>query len=199
MLSIATLTVLSVYAVMKSFSRFLPIPSQRQITLIEYYIFWWIILVLDTIVIDKQKINIFFPVVFFHTGALLALLIGLLEVLLFKPITPNADLPSDPDDPNVETALVVERASPPPPGLGSNGDEAADETTPLLVTRRKVVGLKSEIYNEKQAGGIWLWQYLVAVPFQALLVAQVAYATLFGLNGTLADGGSTTLGTLGFM
>lgn len=68
---------------------------------------------MDTIALNKQKMSIFFPILFFHAGSLLALLIGLLEVLLFKPITPNADLPSDPDDPNVETALVVERASPP--------------------------------------------------------------------------------------
>lgn len=195
MLAFASLTALVLYAVMKGFSRFLPIPSQRQITLIEYYIFWWIILVLDTIVLNKMKISVFFPVTFFHIGALLSLLVGLLEVLLFKPITPNADLPSDPDDPNVETALVVERASPPPPGhIHETDQEESDETTPLLVTRRKVIGLKSEIYNEKQAGGMWMWQYLVSVPFQVLIVAQVAFGTLAGLSGTLADGGSTVLG-----
>lgn len=171
---------------MKTFAYFFPISSQRHIVLIEYYVFWWTLLVLNTVAINKFKLGSLFPVAFFHAGALLSLLIGLLEVLLFKPRTPNADLPTDPDDPNVETALVVERAEPP-------STDEADEQTPLLVTRRKVVGLKSEIYDEKQTGGMWLWQYIVAVPFPVLFISQIAWVLLFGLNGTLADGGSPLL------
>ncbi|KAF8323030.1 Zn-dependent exopeptidase [Clavulina sp. PMI_390] len=189
LLSFGSLTVIATWVVMKSFARFLPIPSQRQITLIEYYIFWWILLVLETVYIRRSNLSAFYPIIFFHLGALLALLLGFLEVLLFKPITPNANLPSDPDDPNVVTALVVERAEP----SEFSATDDANETTPLLVTRRKVVGLKSEIYTEKQAGGMWAWQYLVIFPFQALLIGQCAYMMLFGLNGTLADGGSTML------
>jgi len=183
MLSFACLVALSMYGTLKAFATLLPIPSQRQIVFIEYYVLCWTLLVCDTISLDKFKFGSLYPIVFFHCGALLALLIGLLEVFLFKPLTPNADLPNDPGDPNVETALVVERAEPP-------GADESDERTPLLVTRYKVVGLKSDIYDEKQAGGMWVWQYLVAIPFPVLLIAQIAWSLLLGFSGTLADGGS---------
>jgi hypothetical protein len=185
LLSFACLIALGIYGILKAFARLLPIPSQRQIVLIEYHILCWALLVFDTVLLNKYKLGSLYPIVFFYCGALLSLLIGLLEVLLFKPLTPNSELPSDPDDPNVETALVVERAEPP-------GPDESNERTPLI-TRRKVVGLKNEIYDEKQAGGMWIWQYLVALPFPALLIAQIAWTSLSGLNGTLADGGSTNL------
>ena len=188
LLSFACLMTLSMYGILKAFALLLPIPSQRQIVLVEYYVLWWILLVYDTVLLDRSKLGSLYPVVFFYGGAFLALLVALLEVLLFKPLTPNTELPSDPDDPSVETALVVERAEPP-------GPDESDERTPLLVTRRKVVGLKSEIYNEKQAGGMWIWQYLVILPFPVLLIAQLAWALLYALSGTLADGGSTKLCT----
>lgn len=160
------------------------------------------LLVVDTVFLRHRKVGALFPIAFFHGGALLGVIISLLEVFFFKPKTPNADLPQDIDDPNVETAIVVERADPPPPPANGvdveehdpEGQEASEQT-PLLVTRRKVVGLKSEIYNEKQAGGMWIWQYLTVVPFPVLLMAQIAFSLMFGMNGTLADGGSTTLRT----
>ena len=185
LLSFGCLMTLSMCGILKAFAKLLPIPSQRQIVLVECYMLWWALLVFDTVSLNNSQLGSLYPIVFFYCGALLALLIGLLEVLLFKPLTPIADLPSGTSDPGVETALVVERAEP-------SGSGDSNEHTPL-VTRRKVVGLKTEIHDEKQTGGMWMLQYLVALPFPVLLIAQIAWAILFALNGTLADGGSATL------
>ncbi len=141
--------------------------------------FWWFFLLFDTILLHAYNICALYPITFFHGGALLGLLTGLLEALLLPHKTRSEDLPRDPDDSDAVTRSVVEGTS---------------ESTPLLAeARRKVVRLKSE-QNEKEAGGLWIIQYLLSVPFPVLLAAQTLLFAMHSLHQTLADGSSPTNG-----
>lgn len=177
-LSFSSLFFVILYLTLRTSAWLKPIPSQRHIILIENYVIWWAILVFDTVLVNNYQIGALYAVNFFHAGAVLALLFGLIEILLLKPKTSNEDLPDDVDDPNVETEVVVDH-------------ERSTEETPLL--GRKPVGLKSD-HNEKEAGALWIVEYLLAVPFPVLFISQTALFALHSLTQTLSDGASPSTG-----
>ncbi|KAF8337945.1 uncharacterized protein EI90DRAFT_3279558 [Cantharellus anzutake] len=176
------------YGVLRTGERLRPVESQRLIILIELYVLWWFALLFDTVMLRSREIGALYPILFFHGGALLALLAGLLEALLLSRKTPQEDLPSDPDDPNAVTETLLER----PENHENEHAEGLSERTPLLAEiRRKVVGLKSE-QDEKEAGGLWISQYVLSIPFPVLFAAQTALFAMYSLHQTLADGAAPT-------
>ena len=185
--SLVALTFLTHYGVLRAAEWLKPVESQRLIILIELYVLWWFFLLFDTILLYGYNIGALYPIIFFHAGALLGLLIGFLEVLLLPGKTASGELPRDPDDPDTITEYVVERQE----NSVDHERGGSSENTPLL--RRKVVGLKSE-QNEKGVGSLWIFQYVLSVPFPVLFAAQTVLFAMHSLHQTLADGASPTNG-----
>lgn len=115
-----------------------------------------------------------------HAGTFVALIIGLLE---------GFELPSRASRAQATTP-VLER---------QNGNEHSEEdnensteATPLLQRDRRIP-IKSDIDEDNQIG-LWLLQFLVAVPFPVILITQAAIMLINGANQTLVDGSSPDLG-----
>jgi len=149
-------------------SEFRPVPQQKSIILLESYVLWWILLIVNTVLINNYGVGGFYFISFFHVASFLTLTITLSEHLL---------LPKKPE-------------------LNTNGhhfqhEDTHTETTPLLGRQREVVHpevLEGEHY------GFWLVEYLVMIPFPLLLVTQTCLYLLGSLPQTLADGSPATTG-----
>ncbi|THH09454.1 hypothetical protein EW145_g2012 [Phellinidium pouzarii] len=179
LMSTLSLAFLSFYTISELFSLFLPIPQQRSMAFLECYIFWWILLIVDTAYIGRDKIGGLYFITFFHAGALAALLVGLLEHL---------ELPS----------ALGGRSGVAPATVANDheGDESdpersgSSERTPLLAQHGRTIR-KSEINGDNEKG-LWVIQFLLAVPFPVILITQISIMLLNALSQALADGNSAT-------
>ncbi|KAH8119687.1 Zn-dependent exopeptidase [Phellopilus nigrolimitatus] len=179
LISTLTLSLLSFYAVLALFAFFLPVPQQRSTVLLESYIFWWILLVIDTVAIGRSQIGGLYFVTFFYAGTLVALLLGLLE---------HFELPSARRGSRNGNAAVIDNE------YRSEGDDTAHEVsserTPLLAQNGR--GIKKSEIDEDNEIGLWFIQFLLAVPFPVILITQVGLLLVNALSQTLADGSSVT-------
>ena len=144
--------------------------------LLECYTFWWILLVADTAFIGSRQIAGLYFLTFLNAGSLAALLIDLLEHFVLPSAMRR-------DNRNATEAIDDEEDDRP-------GREVSNERTPLLASDGRPIK-KSEI-NEADGIGLWIMEFLLCVPFQVILLTQVALMLLNALNQTLADGSSAS-------
>ncbi|KAI5115976.1 hypothetical protein M0805_002625 [Coniferiporia weirii] len=177
-ISMLSLAFFSFYAVSELFSFFLPVPQQRSMGFLECYVFWWILLIVDTVFIDRDQIGGLYFVTFFHAGALAALLIGLLE---------HFELPSALGG-GRRIAFAIDNDY----GDNESDTERAEssERTPLLTQNGRTIRKKD--IDEDNEMGLWIVQFLLMVPFPVILITQIAVMLLNALPQTLADGNSAT-------
>lgn len=157
------------------FSYFRPLPQQRSVVLLESFVFWWILLVVDTVFIGNLKLGALYFFTFFYAGTLAALVVGLLE---------HFELPAS--LPTKERRKAVNNVM--------NGEEGGltDERTPLLGQNGRT--LKKEDVDEDNQIGLWLIQFLLSVPFPVILASQLAIVFLHALRQGLTDGTSPSSG-----
>lgn len=169
------LAYISFYTVLELFSYFLHVPQQRSMVLFETYVFWWILLAVDTGIIGSSHIGGLYFVTFFYSATLAALLVSLLEYFELPAALRKSSHPIIQD----EEDRRIDR-------------DESNERTPLLATNGRVVS-QSEIEEDNELG-LWIAQYLLSVPFPVILVTQIALMLLYSLNQTLADGSSPNNG-----
>lgn len=143
--------------------------------LFETYVFWWILLAIDTGIIGSSHIGGLYFVTFFYSATLAALLVSLLEYFELPAALRKSSHPIIQD----EEDRRIDR-------------DESNERTPLLATNGRVVS-QSEIEEDNEMG-LWIAQYLLSVPFPVILVTQIALMLLYSLNQTLADGSSPNNG-----
>ncbi|KAL5525905.1 hypothetical protein ACEPAG_7243 [Sanghuangporus baumii] len=170
--SLLTLSLLSTYIVLELFSYFLPVPQQKSMSLVEVYIFWWILLVIATVFAGRSHIAGLYFVTFFHAGALAALLVDFIEHFTLPSALGRSSR-------RATAAMNDEEEE-------VGGAEESNERTPLLAQNGRAIK-KSDI-DEGNVIGLWLVQYLLIVPFPVILVTQIAVMMLNALNQTLVDG-----------
>ncbi|EJD06808.1 Zn-dependent exopeptidase [Fomitiporia mediterranea MF3/22] len=173
-ISTLSLSLLSAYVVLEIFAYFLPVPQQKSMALVECYIFWWILLVVATVLVDKRRIAGMYFVTFFHASTLAALLLGFIE---------HFTLPSAQEGSSRNATAAVNDDDD-----GNDGAEPEESTerTPLLGENGLAIR-KSEI-DEDNVIGLWFLQYLLAVPFPVILITQLGVMLMNALPQTLADG-----------
>lgn len=172
---VSTLAVnlLAIFAVFELFTYFLPIPQSRSMALLENYIFWWVLLVVDTALIGRSDLAGLYFLTFCHSGALVALLLDLVG---------HFTLPSARGKGNRDATNVVDDGEEDDrPGL-----EESNERTPLLANDGHAIR-KSEI-SEDYGLGLWIFEFLFSVPIPVILLTQMTVMLLNALNQTLADG-----------
>jgi hypothetical protein len=184
-----------------------PIPLQRTIILLELYIFFWIILLLGTILMQTRHLSGLYFLTFFNASSLAALLLAYGEIMMLEPKSRLAGQIYEGEDENIETTLEADTDTRRGTYGSVNGEQivrasvddavnhtvqedidASTEQTPLIRIRRKIVGLKSERFEEKQVDGFWLGELLLILPFPLILVTQLALMLLAALSQTLSDG-----------
>ena len=168
---------IGVYVTIHLLDHFRPIPQQRSVILLESFVFWWIFLLVDTILIGTKKLGGLYFVTFFYSATTAALILGLLE---------HFELP-----PAIRTRLSGRART----SWTNNRQEAIEgdeptEQTPLMQNGHT----KANDTDESNELGLWFIQFLLAVPFPLILISQVALMLVNGLNQTLADGNSAIVG-----
>lgn len=174
---IATLALsyISFIVVLRLFSHFRHIPQQRSTVLLESFIFWWIILVVNTVVIGASKIGGLYVVTFFYSANLISLIIALLEHFELPAVAPQQH-------------RGVRNGH----DRGEDGAEPSTERTPLLGRNGHAIP-KEEVDEDNQVA-VWLLQFLVYVPFPVILVSQLGLLLIRTLDQTLADGSPALTG-----
>ena len=133
----------------------------------------------DQVVISKSSIGGLYFVTFFHAATLSALLVALLE---------NLELPAAWRRQQSVRLLRDEEDE------ESHGRlEPASERTPLLGENGRAVK-ESEVDEDNQMG-LWVIQFLLAVPFPVILITHVGIMLMNSLGQTLADGSKPLTGT----
>jgi len=170
---LTSMALLAMHVPLASLSSWRPIPQQKSILLLETYALWWILLVFDTVLVDKNKVGGFYIITFFHVASFLALLVTLVEHLRL----PSARHQSFDEHEGAEAE--------------EHGEENHTETTPLI-RRRQDAAHKADA-QEGEHYAFWIVEYLLLVPFPVILVAETAIMLLGALPQTLADGNSSLL------
>ncbi|KAF8520457.1 Zn-dependent exopeptidase [Hysterangium stoloniferum] len=168
-ISFMALAFASVHIPLLIFSSWHPVPQQKSIILLESYIIWWILLVYNTILINQYQIGGLYVIFFFHISYFLALVVTLAELLQTPPTE------------HTHSSNIHQHNS--RNGGQINGDDT--ETTPLL--RRPENSIERDI-QEGEHFGFWTAEFLLLVPFPAILVTQMGLMLLGALSQTLADG-----------
>ncbi|KIJ55609.1 hypothetical protein M422DRAFT_151554 [Sphaerobolus stellatus SS14] len=167
-------------------SEFRPVPQQKSIILLEYYVLWWILLVFETVMVNKHKLGGLYAISFFHVAAFTALVITLSEHLVLpQKLHPNIHPTNGTDSGDDEQP---------------NHEAVETERTPLLGRRRRVTNPNVQ---EGEHYGFWFAEYLLLVPFPVILVTNTCLTVLGSLPQSLADGSSPltvylALAVLGF-
>ncbi|KZT43625.1 hypothetical protein SISSUDRAFT_1040091 [Sistotremastrum suecicum HHB10207 ss-3] len=160
------------YLPLRLLAHFRPIPRQKTIVLLELYIVSWLLLLFSTITITRFNLGAFYFLTFSNAGVFLSLLLALAEQFELRPVPA------------------------PPPAVDSNHNESdennhtveeATENTPLL-SREETDGDRFLAEDEENQIILWAIQFLLVVPFSAILLLHLSLLLLGSTNQTLADG-----------
>ncbi|KAF9002874.1 hypothetical protein BDQ17DRAFT_1399878 [Cyathus striatus] len=143
--------------------------QQKQATLLQTYIFTWMLLVGATIGVGRGLGGGYW-VTIWHILVFIACVLGWTEEMLKAHGTRSQQV----DDIRIPGAL----------------DEDADESTPLIRHRAREVERIKEEGEEEGAVGWWILQFLLVVPIPVILMGHIANMLLDAMCQTLADGGS---------
>lgn len=160
---------------------FRPIPQQRSVVLVESFVFWWIFLLVDTILIGSKQLGGLYFVTFFYSATTAALLLGLVEHFEL-PSAIRAHLPERVRSDRTNADLSQH----------AHDDDLPTERTPLVQQNGQQT--KRSDVDESNELGLWFIQFLLAVPFPLILISQVGVMLVSSLNQTLVDGSSATVG-----
>ncbi|KZT61666.1 hypothetical protein CALCODRAFT_514563 [Calocera cornea HHB12733] len=166
----------TLFAILGALSYYRPVHQQKLIVMIEVYALWWVLLVVATVFTGPpfNLVSVYW-VTFFYAGALLALVLALLESMIVeltgkRRLVPAETLPTETDDGDVN----------------EDGDMPT-ERTPLVASARPV---SEEDAGEEQIPAFWFLQYLITLVFPVMWAVQTVLLLMTALSQTLIDGSS---------
>lgn len=172
--SFLALSILCYSVTLHGFSYLRPISQQRSVALLESFVFWWILLVADTVLMGNAEVGGLYFFTFFYAGSLAAVVLGLLEHVELPVALPKS----------ARHKLVNDF-------VDEEGTDNTDERTPLL--SQNGLSIEREDADEDNQVGLWFMQFLLSVPFPVILVSQLAIVFIHSLSQTGTD--SETPGT----
>ena len=163
-----------------------PSALARAYGLLWLFIAWWLFLVADVIAETRLNIAGGYWAIFLFGGIFLSLVISYLEM---------SSLPSKHGQ--TDKATNTSR----PQTRDGDDDDEPDERTRLLNNRQAARGAEEETDYSKAYYGeqgwafnlpswLWLFQFILTVPFTVILVSQLGLLLVSGLHQTGQDGSS---------
>ncbi|KAG8763923.1 hypothetical protein FRC15_007826, partial [Serendipita sp. 397] len=160
-----------------------PVPTQRAQVLIEMCTFWWIVSILNLILVARTGITATYFITFYYAATLAATIVTLLDMHRLSRKLPPSVLTSgqrvqDPEE-NGNSGRV---------GGGhenENGDDAT-ERTPLIPRAEDLILPKRPA--QEQLGWIWIIEFTLVAVFPVVLMFQTLFTLLAALSPTVVDG-----------
>lgn len=164
--------------------------NQRSQLLFETYVCWWILALVNVILMATSQFSGLYFITFVHMGAFLATLLALLDMLRLDAsrwFRIRVDETNEPPRHAHEGQFHSEG-----PSHGHPGHDPTTERTPLIPRTERIIGPKHG--GEGDLNVIWIVEFLLAVPFPVILLVQMLLAVTAGLSTTVVDGSSALMG-----
>jgi hypothetical protein len=169
------------------------VANQRSQILFETYVCWWILALVNVILMATRQFSGLYFITFVHLGAFLATLLALLDMLRLDALRYfriRVDETQEPPRHAHEGQSHRQGPSHSDPEHGNS--DSATERTPLIPRAEEIIGPKH--MGEGDLSLVWIVEFLLAVPFPVILLVQMLLAGTAGLSTTVVDGGSAFLG-----
>ena len=164
--------------------------NQRSQLLLETYVCWWVLALVNVILMATSQFSGLYFITFVHIGAFLATLLALLDMLrldALRWVRIRVDETNEPPR-NAHEGQSHNQG----PSHGHPGHEPTTERTPLIPRTERTIGPKH--WGEGDLSFIWIVEFLLAVPFPVILLVQMLLAETAGLSTTVVDGNSALIG-----
>ena len=193
LLSVACLAVPALLTPLWVADRWAAVANQRSQILFETYVCWWILALVNVILMATRQISGLYFITFAHAGAFLATLLALLDMLRLDALQRFRVRVDEAHEPSRHASEGHPHRQEPGPGPSSHGHrDSATERTPLIPRAQETTGPKH--FGEDDLSLIWILEFLLAVPFPVILLVQMLLAAVAGLSTTVVDGSSALMG-----
>ncbi|KAG8834684.1 hypothetical protein FRC17_007769 [Serendipita sp. 399] len=170
--------------------RWQPVSTQRAQVLVEMCTFWWIISILNLVLVGRTGITATYFITFYYAATLAATIVMLLDMHRLSRKLPPSVLTSgrhlEHQDESEGARSSVNH---------ENGDNST-ERTPLIPRAEDLVSPRRHV--QEQLGWIWVIEFLLLAVFPAVLMFQTLFSLLAALGPTVVDG-STPLFVYAFV
>lgn len=193
LLSIACTTIATLLVPLWVADWWTPVANQRSQILFETYICWWILALANVVLMATRQFSGLYFITFMHAGAMLAILLALLDMLRLDALRHfriRVDEIQEPSQHASESHSHSQGPSHDPPRHGNR--DTATERTPLIPRAGEIIGPRH--YGEGDLSLVWILEFLLAVPFPIILLVQMLIVETAALSTTVVDGSSAFMG-----
>ena len=164
-----------------------PVANQRAQLLFETYICWWLLALVNIILMATHQFGGLYFITFAHAGAFLAIILALLDMLRLDALRYLRIRVDETQEPSQHASESQVHSQGP-----SYRRDAATERTPLIPRAEEIIGPRH--YGEGDLSLVWILEFLLAVPFPVILLVQMLLAATEALSPTIVDGSSALMG-----
>ncbi|KAK9479396.1 hypothetical protein V1514DRAFT_351445 [Lipomyces japonicus] len=180
------------YVILKSADRLFPVRHQKFKILLELYFAWWVVLVYANVMENKMSGTGLYWITFNFVGVSVALLLDIIG-LYFEPAAPmyfmaRQEVIGSENQYMQERDEDIDHISP-RSEHEEDDDDADSEDAPLLGENASV---HRSSYTKKishRVDFVWLYEFLILVPFSVFLTSQLGFLALAAVQQTLQEGG----------
>ena len=193
LLSIACTTIVALLTPLYVADWWTPVANQRSQILFETYICWWILALVNVVLMATRQFSGLYFITFVHAGAFLATILALLDMLRLDPLRwfrIRVDETQEPSQHAPESHPYSQGPSYDRPRHGNR--DPVTERTPLIPRADEIIGPKH--YGEGDLSLTWILEFLLAVPFPVILLMQMLLVETAALSTTVVDGSSAFMG-----
>ncbi|KAG8980896.1 hypothetical protein FRB90_007418, partial [Tulasnella sp. 427] len=176
---------LILYAILRALNWYRPPsggqPAQRAVVFLQTYLFWWSLLVLDTVVLKVLQVGGLYFITFYHAGTLAALAVSLLEMLWVVKVHKVHRVHDGPTNGAEDDGDYEERER--------HEEAEASEPTERSSLLPKNADRDEWVFEDRRwATPMWGIEFLLATGFPIILTTQIVLLLLTSTSQTLADG-----------
>ncbi|KAK9367597.1 hypothetical protein V1509DRAFT_566306 [Lipomyces kononenkoae] len=169
-------------------NRICPVRHQKFKILLELYFLWWIVLVYANVEENRMSGTGLYWVTFNFIGVSLALLMDIIA-MYFEPAAPmyfmaRAEVIGSEQRYMEAHDDEIDHISP-----HSEHDDEDSEDAPLLGETASEQNLNFTKKLDMRGDYVWLFEFLILVPFSVFLTSQIGFLALAAVQQTLQEGG----------
>jgi len=164
------------------------VANQRSQILFETYVYWWILGLVNVILMATRQFSGLYFITFVHFGAWLAMLLALLDMLRLDALRYFRIRVDETQEPSQYAPEGQSHSQ----GPSHGNRDPVTERTPLIPRAEEIIGPKHR--GEGDLSFMWVLEFLLAVPFPVILLVQMVLAETAALSTTVVDGSSAFMG-----
>ncbi|KAK9460615.1 uncharacterized protein V1516DRAFT_665011 [Lipomyces oligophaga] len=173
--------------------RFKPVRHQKFKVLLELYFLWWIVLVYANVEENRMSGTGLYWITFNFVGVSVALLLDIIA-LYFEPPAPmyfmsRAEVIGSDQHYMEAHDGDIDHIAPHSEQEDDDDDDDDSEDSPLMGddASEQRVGFAKKL--DKRIDFVWLFEFLILVPFSVFLTSQIGFLALAAVRQTLQEGG----------